>query len=84
MILMGVVLGPVPTATFSAVPEVMSSPAQIGIGMGIVALGQNLGMIVGPAMFGKIAGSMGWEAAGYSLIPICAIGVVLILIARLR
>jgi hypothetical protein len=31
MILMGVFLGPVPTATFSAVPEVMSSPEQIGI-----------------------------------------------------
>jgi MFS family permease len=84
MILMGIFLGPVPTATFSAVPEVMSSPEQIGIGMGIVALGQNIGMVIGPAMFGKIADSMGWAAAGYALVPVCAIGVAAVLIARVR
>ena len=84
MILIGVFFGPIPTATFAAVPEVMPSPKLIGIGMGVVALGQNLGMVVGPAMFGRIVDSMGWTAAGYSLIPVAAIGVVAILLARVR
>jgi MFS family permease len=84
MILIGIFFGPIPTATFAAVPEVMPSPQLIGIGMGVVALGQNLGMVIGPAMFGKLVDSMGWAAAGYSMIPIAAIGVVAILLARVR
>jgi MFS family permease len=84
MILIGIVLGPIPTATFAAVPEVMPSPQLIGIGMGIVALGQNLGMVAGPAVFGRLAESIGWAAAGYTLIPVCAIGVLAALFARLR
>jgi MFS family permease len=84
MILMGVFLGPIPTATFAAVPEVVSSPRLIGLGMGVVALGQNVGMVIGPAMFGKLADSMGWAVAGYTMIPVCAIGVTAILLARVR
>jgi MFS family permease len=84
MILMGVFLGPIPTATFAAVPEVMPSPQLIGMGMGVVALGQNLGMVIGPAMFGKLVDSIGWAAAGYALIPVAAIGVVAVLLARVR
>lgn len=84
MILIGVALGPIPTATFAAVPEVMPSPQLIGIGMGIVALGQNLGMVAGPAVFGRLAESMGWAAAGYTLVPVCAIGVIAALLARVR
>jgi MFS family permease len=84
MIVIGIFFGPIPTATFAAVPEVMPSPRLIGIGMGVVALGQNLGMVIGPAMFGKIVDSMGWSAAGYALIPVAAIGVVAVLLARVR
>jgi MFS family permease len=84
MIVIGIFFGPIPTATFAAVPEVMPSPQLIGIGMGVVALGQNLGMVIGPAMFGRIVDSMGWAAAGYALIPVAAIGVVAVLFARVR
>jgi predicted MFS family arabinose efflux permease len=84
MILMGIFLGPIPTATFAAVPEVMPSPQQIGIGMGVVAFGQNLGMVIGPAMFGRVVDSMGWAAAGYALIPVAAVGVVAVVLARVR
>jgi len=84
MILIGIFFGPIPTATFAAVPEIMPSPQLIGIGMGVVALGQNLGMVLGPAMFGKFVDSMGWAAAGYAMIPVALIGVGAAVLARVR
>jgi MFS family permease len=84
MVLMGIFLGPIPTAIFAAVPEVMTSPQWIGVGMGVIALGQNVGMVIGPAMFGKLAVSMGWAVAGYAMLPVCAVGVAAVMLARVR
>ena len=39
MILLGVVAGAIPTATFAAAPEIMKKPELVGIGMVVVALG---------------------------------------------
>lgn len=75
-IALGLISGPVATATFAAVPETMKRPQLVGIGMAIVMLGQNLGMFVGPAVFGKLAESVGWATAGYMLIPISILGIV--------
>jgi MFS family permease len=84
MILMGILIGPVPTATFAAVPEVMTKPQLVGIGMAVLALGQNLGMVIGPAIFGPMAESMGWAVAGYLMIPITAIGIIAAWLAKVR
>lgn len=84
MILMGILVGPIPTATFSAVPEVMPSPQLAGIGMAVLALGQNLGMVIGPAIFGPLAESVGWAAAGYLMIPVCILGVIAAWLAKVR
>jgi predicted MFS family arabinose efflux permease len=75
-VVLGIVAGPVPTATFAAVPEVMGRPQLAGIGMAVMALGQSLGMFIGPVLFGKLVEMAGWAAAGYMLIPICLLGVV--------
>lgn len=74
MILLGVVSGAVPTATFAAAPEVMGNPKLTGIGLAVVSMGQNLGMVIGPILFGRWVESMGWAAAGYWLIPVCLLG----------
>jgi predicted MFS family arabinose efflux permease len=76
MIVMGILIGPIPTATFATVPEVMAKPQLIGIGMAVLALGQNLGMFIGPAIFGILVASMGWATAGYLMIPICIVGII--------
>ena len=75
-VVLGIILGPVPTAIFAAVPEVMGRPQLAGIGMAVVALGQNLGMFIGPVLFGKLVEVTGWAGAGYMLIPISLLGVV--------
>ena len=75
-VVLGIIAGPVPTAIFAAVPEVMGRPQLAGIGMAVMALGQNLGMFIGPVLFGKLVEMTGWAGAGYMLIPICLLGVV--------
>jgi nitrate/nitrite transporter NarK len=76
MILLGTIIGAVPTATFAAAPEVMGNPRSAGMGLAVVSLGQNLGMVIGPILFGTLAGMVGWATAGYWLIPICLLGFV--------
>jgi MFS family permease len=81
---LGIVAGTIVPATFAAVPEIMESRELAGSGMAVLALGQNLGMFIGPIMFGKLAESMGWVGAGYVLVPVCAISVISIWLAKFR
>jgi predicted MFS family arabinose efflux permease len=84
MVLLGLIAGAVPTATFAAAPEVMGNPQLAGIGLAIVALGQNLGMVIGPILFGRFVESMGWATAGYWLIPVCILGFVAAWMVKVR
>jgi MFS family permease len=54
----------------------MENPAMVGIGMAVIALGQNLGMFIGPVLFGKLVEVLGWTIAGITLVPICLVGVI--------
>lgn len=74
MILLGLFAGVIPSSTFAAAPEIMGSPRLAGMGLAVVALGQNLGMVVGPALFGALVEAIGWAPAGYWMIPICLLG----------
>lgn len=84
MILMGVIAGAIPTATFAAAPEIMGKPQLAGIGLAVVALGQNLGMVIGPVVFGAIAESSGWAVAGYWMIPALLLGLVASWMIKIR
>jgi MFS family permease len=84
IVALGIVAGIIVPATFAAVPEVMTSRELAGSGMAVLALGQNMGMFIGPIMFGALAESMGWVGAGYMLVPVCAISVVAIWLAKFR
>ena len=76
LILNGVIAGAIPTGTFAAAPEIMKRPELAGLGMAVVTLGQNLGMFVGPVLFGALVESMGWVAAGIWMIPALIIGLI--------
>jgi MFS family permease len=84
LIIVGITFGLVPTSVFAAAPEIMKNPADAGIGMSIVAFGQNIGMFAGPALIGWIAGSSGWQLAAYALIPILTAGFIIGLIIKVR
>ncbi len=85
MIVFGAFAGVIPTMVFAAVPEVMEGPELAGIGMGGVVTLQNLGLLLGPVMFGRIVQATGsWELAGYVLIPISLLGVLVGLFVEVR
>jgi MFS family permease len=91
MIAFGIVGGPLAPVLLAAVPEVSEAPSLIGIGMSVAAVGQNIGMFIGPALFGAILDSMGKTAgaaayvtAGYWMIPICAVGIIASLFIKVR
>jgi len=84
MIVFGIVGGPIAPVLLAAVPEVAPQPALIGIGMSVAALGQNIGMYVGPTMFSRIQEVQGWAAAGYWMIPVCLIGIIATCMIKVR
>ncbi|MDR1677642.1 MAG: MFS transporter [Deltaproteobacteria bacterium] len=62
-------IGPIGvTPSFSAAPQLVA-PEDAGRAMALLALGQNLGMSIGPPVFGRIAESS-WNQAGYFTIPV--------------
>ncbi len=83
-IALGIIAGTIVPATFAAVPEIMGSRQLAGLGMSVLALGQNLGMFIGPIMFGRLAESLGWTGAGYILIPVSVISVIAVYLAKFR
>lgn len=84
MIVFGIVGGPIAPILLAAVPEVAKKPQYIGIGMGVGALGQNLGIYLGTSQFPRIQAAAGWEAAGYWMIPICLIGIIAAFCVKVR
>jgi predicted MFS family arabinose efflux permease len=77
MVFLGTVMGAVPTATFATAPEVMGKPELAGLGMAVVMFGQNLGMFIGPILFGGLVEKLGWVTAGNWLVPISLLGFIL-------
>jgi MFS family permease len=84
MILAGIMVGTIAPVILAAVPEIMKVPQTIGIGMGVAALCQNLGMYIGPALFGALLEITAWETAGYLMIPLCIIGIIVAWTAKIR
>jgi MFS family permease len=91
MIAFGVFGGPIAPILLAAVPEVSKSPILIGIGMSVAAVGQNIGMFIGPTLFGAILDYMGKDAgagayatAGFWMIPVCIIGILATLKLKVR
>lgn len=75
-IVLGLVSGGVPTSIISAASEVSETPETAGFGLAILMVGQNLGMFIGPVLFGSLVESLGWVSAGWCLIPISILGFV--------
>lgn len=71
---LGLFMGVIPAATFAAAPDIMGNPQLAGLGMAVVLVGQNIGQLVGPILFGQLVQTLGWSLAGYLIIPVCLIG----------
>lgn len=70
LVFIGIAGGAMPAGIFTAATELADTPAESGAYMSIIILGQYLGMFAGPVLFSSVAGSCGWMAASYALIPV--------------
>jgi predicted MFS family arabinose efflux permease len=84
VLLLGLVSAAIPAATFAAAPEVMGNPRLAGMGLAVVALGMNLGIVIGPILLGMLVETMGWAMAGYWLAPVCLLGFVAAWMVKVR
>jgi MFS family permease len=84
LVAQGIIVGAIPTATFSAVSEVMRKPEWAGLGLSVVLIGQNLGQLLGPILFGEIVQRSGWVMAGDLMIPFCLAGFLCSWIVKVR
>ena len=83
MVASGILGGPIAPVSLAAVPEIVP-PQHVGIALGVVAFGQNLGMFAGPALFGWIVETTSWATAGYLLIPVCVVAIVAASLVKIR
>ncbi|CAG0928391.1 Hexuronate transporter [Thermoflexales bacterium] len=83
-ILLSLVAGFVPTATFTLAPETMPDPRFAGLALGIVSVGQNLGMFFGPPLVGNLIAGGDWATGVIPLVIATAIGVVASIALRAR
>lgn len=84
VLLQGILAGAVPTATFAATPELVRKPELAGLGLAIVLVGQNLGQLVGPMIFGAAVASWGWAAAGWLMVPFSLLGFIVAWQVKIR
>ncbi|HTP11537.1 MAG TPA: MFS transporter [Anaerolineae bacterium] len=75
MIALGLVGGFIPAATFTLAPETMPDLRFAGLALGIVSVGQNLGMFLGPPIVGSAIAAGNWSAGILPLVAALVIGV---------
>ena len=74
----------VTTCVFAAAPEIVGAE-NAGMGMAVVAFGQNIGSMIGGVALGYLVPSMGWALGSHVLlIPLLAIGLIAVLFIKIR
>ena len=74
-----------PAGIFSATSEVVRDEKLRGMAMGVIQIGQNVGLLLGPLVFGSIIQFFGgWHMAFWALVPVTAVGIVAGWMARME
>jgi MFS family permease len=74
-----------PTGVFSATSEVVRDEKLRGMAMGVIQIGQNVGLLLGPLVFGSIIQFFGgWQMAFWALVPVTALGIVAGMMAKME
>lgn len=71
-----------PVCVFAATSEVIDDSAQSGMAMGMVSLGQNIGFVIGPVIFGALTQQFSWHTAIFFTVPLSIFGGIIMLVNR--
>lgn len=84
MIGLGLVAGFIPTCIFTLAPDTMPRPELAGLALGIVNLGQNLGMLIAPPLIGMAVAGGSWSSGTYPVIIAVVVALIATLAVRLQ
>jgi MFS family permease len=84
LVAMGILIAPITPASFAVIPEVVGSLRLAGMGMAVMALGQNVGMLIGPWAFGHSIENFDWLTSSYLLLPFFLVAVVATWFAKIK
>lgn len=84
LVAVSVLTAPIVPVSFAAIPEIVGSPKLAGMGMAVMALGQNVGMLIGPAAFGYSVENLDWLYSCYLLLPFFLVAFIATWIAKIR
>ena len=73
-LVLGAVAGFIPTAVFTLAPETLPGP-RAGLALGLVMVGQNLGLLFGPPLVGALVSGGNWAAGTVPLVAAMGLGV---------
>lgn len=82
IILLGIIPPVLAVCVYAAVPEVTDNPSHNGMAMGLISMSQNIGLFIGPVLFGAVTQALGRDAAFFILIPFSVIGGLIMLLNR--
>jgi predicted MFS family arabinose efflux permease len=78
LLLLGLCASAIPTMAFAAAPESVEDPRSAAMSLALVTAGMNLGTVIGPPLFGRLADTLGWAAAGYALVVPLLLGALVV------
>jgi MFS family permease len=84
MAALGFIAAAIAPATFSSVAAVTKPGRPIGITIAALMIGQNLGQLLGPLVFGGLVEKIGWLPAGYWMIVVVVLGLVFTRMIRMK
>lgn len=72
-----------PCVLWTMTAQTVKKPELAGVALGVVSIGFNLGVLLGPPIIGAIAESMGWSVAGYVICGFCIAAALVLLPVKL-
>jgi predicted MFS family arabinose efflux permease len=73
LVAMGLIAGIVPTIIFASAPMLAKRPEGVGVAMAIIIIGENLGILIGPEVFGLLRQYTGGFTLGFCALSLGAL-----------
>lgn len=67
-----------PCVLWTMTAQTVKKPELAGVATGVVCIGFNAGILVGPPIIGAVAESLGWTAAGWTIAGCCILAAILL------
>lgn len=71
-----------PCVLWTMTAQTVRKPELAGVATGVVCIGFNAGILIGPPLIGAVAESVGWTAAGWAIAACCLAAAVLLMFVR--